>query len=60
LVRACSEKKLPSALVLSSALPTTAVAVTLEQMTNALMVAVENPVEGRRVVTVPEIRLAGA
>ena len=30
--------------------------VTLEQMTSALTVAVENPVEGRRVVTVPEIR----
>ena len=34
--------------------------VTLEQMTSALMVAVENPAEGRRVLTVPEIRLAGA
>ena len=34
--------------------------VTLEQMTSALMVAVENPAEGRRVVTVPEIRLASA
>jgi uncharacterized protein YbjT (DUF2867 family) len=32
--------------------------VTLEQMTSALTVAVENPVEGRRVVTVPEIRQA--
>jgi uncharacterized protein YbjT (DUF2867 family) len=32
--------------------------VTLEQMTGALTVAVENPVEGRRVVTVPEIRSA--
>jgi uncharacterized protein YbjT (DUF2867 family) len=30
--------------------------VTLEQMTNALRVAVENPVQGIRVVTVPEIR----
>lgn len=30
--------------------------VTLEQMTNALTVAVENPVQGIRVVTVPEIR----
>ncbi len=30
--------------------------VTLEQMTSALTVAVENPVEGRRVLTVPEIR----
>ncbi len=34
--------------------------VTLEQMTDALTVAVENPVEGRRVVTVPEIRAAHA
>ncbi len=34
--------------------------VTLEQMANALMVAVENPVVGRRVVTVPEIRSAAA
>jgi len=34
--------------------------VTLEQMTNALTVAVENPVEGTRVVTVPEIRAACA
>jgi uncharacterized protein YbjT (DUF2867 family) len=34
--------------------------VTLEQMTNALTVAVENPVEGIRVVTVPEIRAAWA
>ena len=34
--------------------------VTLEQMTSALMVAVENPVQGRRVVTVPEIRAAAA
>jgi uncharacterized protein YbjT (DUF2867 family) len=34
--------------------------VTLEQMTSALTVAVENPVVGRRVVTVPEIRLAHA
>lgn len=32
--------------------------VTLEQMTNALTVAVENPVQGIRVATVPEIRLA--
>jgi uncharacterized protein YbjT (DUF2867 family) len=30
--------------------------VTLEQMTNALMVAVENPVQGRRIVSVPDIR----
>jgi uncharacterized protein YbjT (DUF2867 family) len=30
--------------------------VTLEQMTQALLFAVENPAEGRRVVTVPEIR----
>jgi uncharacterized protein YbjT (DUF2867 family) len=34
--------------------------VTLEQMTSALTVAVENPVQGRRVVTVPEIRSARA
>jgi len=34
--------------------------VTLEQMTRAVTVAVENPVEGRRVVTVPEIRSARA
>jgi uncharacterized protein YbjT (DUF2867 family) len=34
--------------------------VTLEQMTNALTVAVENPVDGIRVVTVPEIRAACA
>jgi len=34
--------------------------VTLEQMTNALTVAVETPVEGIRVVTVPEIRAACA
>jgi uncharacterized protein YbjT (DUF2867 family) len=34
--------------------------VTLEQMTRALTVAVENPVQGRRVVTVPEIRSARA
>jgi uncharacterized protein YbjT (DUF2867 family) len=34
--------------------------VTLEQITDALTVAVENPVEGRRVVTVPEIRAAHA
>lgn len=32
--------------------------VTLEQMTNALTVAIETPVQGRRVVTVPEIRAA--
>jgi len=32
--------------------------VTLEQMTSALTVAVENPVSGTRVVTVPEIRSA--
>jgi hypothetical protein len=30
--------------------------VTLEQMTQALLNAVENPVAGQRVVTVPEIR----
>ena len=30
--------------------------VTLEQMTNALTFAVENPAHGRRIVTVPEIR----
>jgi uncharacterized protein YbjT (DUF2867 family) len=30
--------------------------VTLEQMTNALMVAVENPAQGRRIVSVPDIR----
>jgi hypothetical protein len=34
--------------------------VTLEQMTNALTVAVENPVQGIGVVTVPEIRAACA
>ncbi len=34
--------------------------VTLEQMTSALTVAVENPAQGRRVVTVPEIRRARA
>ncbi len=34
--------------------------VTLEQITSALTFAVENPVEGRRVVTVPEIRAARA
>jgi uncharacterized protein YbjT (DUF2867 family) len=34
--------------------------VTLEQMTNALTMAVENPVQGIRVVTVPEIRAACA
>jgi hypothetical protein len=34
--------------------------VTLEQMTDALTVAVENPVERKRVVTVPEIRAARA
>jgi uncharacterized protein YbjT (DUF2867 family) len=34
--------------------------VTLEQMTSALTVAVENPAQGRRVVTVPEIRCARA
>lgn len=34
--------------------------VTLEQMTSALMVAVENPAQGRRIVTVPEIRAARA
>jgi uncharacterized protein YbjT (DUF2867 family) len=34
--------------------------VTLEQMTNALTVAVENPVDGIRVVTIPEIRAACA
>ena len=33
--------------------------VTLEQMTQALLLAVENPVRGMRVVTVPEIRAAG-
>lgn len=32
--------------------------VTLEQMTSALTSAVENPVSGRRIVTVPEIRSA--
>jgi uncharacterized protein YbjT (DUF2867 family) len=32
--------------------------VTLEQMTNALIAAVENPVQGRRVVPVPAIRAA--
>ena len=34
--------------------------VTLEQMTSALTVAVENPDQGRRLVTVPEIRSARA
>lgn len=34
--------------------------VTLEQMTTALMVAVENPAQGRRLVRVPEIRSANA
>ena len=34
--------------------------VTLEQMTSALTVAVENPALGRRIVTVPEIRRAMA
>ena len=34
--------------------------VTLEQMTNALTVAVENPATGRRIVAVPEIRAAAA
>jgi uncharacterized protein YbjT (DUF2867 family) len=34
--------------------------VTLEQMTSALMVALENPAQGRRIVTVPEIRAARA
>lgn len=34
--------------------------VTLEQMTSALTVAVENPAHGRRVVTIPEIRSAAA
>ncbi len=34
--------------------------VTLEQMITALTVAVENPVSGRRVVAVPEIRAAAA
>ena len=34
--------------------------VTLEQMTSALTVAVENPVQGTRIVTVPEIRAACA
>jgi uncharacterized protein YbjT (DUF2867 family) len=32
--------------------------VTLEQMINALIFAIENPVQGRRVVNVPEIRSA--
>jgi hypothetical protein len=32
--------------------------VTLDQMTNALTFAVENPVEGVRIVIVPEIRAA--
>jgi len=32
--------------------------VTLEQMTNALMVAAENPAMGRKIVEVPEIRNA--
>jgi hypothetical protein len=30
--------------------------VTLEQMLNALLFAVENPVQGKRVMGVPEIR----
>lgn len=30
--------------------------VTLEQMLNALTFAVENPVQGRRILRVPEIR----
>ena len=34
--------------------------VTLEQMTSALTVAVESPAQGRRVITVPEIRAARA
>ncbi|HTS35028.1 MAG TPA: NAD(P)H-binding protein [Candidatus Solibacter sp.] len=34
--------------------------VTLEQMTNALTFAVENPAQGKRVVSVPEIRAAAA
>jgi uncharacterized protein YbjT (DUF2867 family) len=34
--------------------------VTLEQMTSALTVAVENTIQGRRVLTVPEIRAACA
>ena len=34
--------------------------VTLEQMTSALTVAVESPAQGRRVITVPEIRAACA
>ena len=34
--------------------------VTLEQMTSALTVAVENPALGTRIVTVPEIRRARA
>jgi uncharacterized protein YbjT (DUF2867 family) len=34
--------------------------VTLEQMTNALTFAVENPAQGRRIVTVPEIRATRA
>ena len=34
--------------------------VTLDQMTDALTVAVENPVQGRRIVAVPEIRAARA
>jgi uncharacterized protein YbjT (DUF2867 family) len=34
--------------------------VTLEQMTSALTVAVENPLQGTRIVTVPEIRAACA
>jgi len=33
--------------------------VTLDQMTDALTVAVENPVQGRRIVAVPEIRAVG-
>ena len=32
--------------------------VTLEQMVNALIFAVENPVQGRRVMNVPVIRSA--
>ena len=34
--------------------------VSLEQMIRALVFAIENPVEGRRILTVPEIRAAGA
>jgi len=33
--------------------------VTLDQMTDALTVTVENPVQGRRIVAVPEIRAVG-